>query len=280
MESSCINPITLKCGTVVPCGYCGNCVRRKQQDWIQRLQIEQFHSYSSHFLTLTYQEDQLHMMNGVSQLNMPDTQKFLKRLRKFQNELYDGLEPIRYYLVGEYGEKYGRAHYHVIIFNLIPKTISKLLDFDVKEKKFDNIWEKGSVYIGTVTPASINYVTSYVITRYHYPGRVAPFATMSKKPGIGFQYLTKQSIDYHNHGKIDFFSRDGVKRAMPRYYFNRIFNNSDRLSIRQRQLMARQMEDEKRASESGRNFQHFFSDISDVNRYNSERVGNDLIYTF
>lgn len=171
----CINPITLKNDTVVPCGYCGNCVRRKQQDWLQRLQVENFHSFSSHFVTLTYSDAHLPYFGGSCQLNMSDTQKFLKRLRKFQDGLFDGLEPIRYYLVGEYGERTGRAHYHVLFFNLIPQSVARL----------EALWGLGRIHIGKVSGASISYVTSYVITRYHYPCRVPPFLRCPRSLGLG-----------------------------------------------------------------------------------------------
>lgn len=266
----CINPITLKDDTVVPCGYCGNCVRRKQQEWSIRIGIEEEHCFSSYFITLTYSNETLPMKDGVSQLCMADTQKFLKRLRKFQNKQFDGLEPIRYYLVGEYGEKYGRAHYHAIIFNLIPKSVSNL----------EEIWGKGRVHIGRVTPASVNYVTSYVITRYHYPGREPPFSTMSKKPGLGYQYLTQSSINFHNYGQIDFLSRYGVKRALPRYYFDRLFDYELRRRIRKRQLLDRELQEQKSLSESRKCYRDFFDSDTELNRYRSERVGADIVYTF
>lgn len=217
---ACISPITLKNEQVVPCGYCRHCLQLKRMDWCFRLSEEQRVSRSSYFLTLTYAED-------PGDLVPKDLQDWLKRLRRFQDGCYDGLLPVRYYNVGEYGERTGRAHYHSIIFNLIPDTVLAL----------PRLWGHGHVHVGKVSEASIGYVTSYVINRFNSPGREPPFATMSKKPGLGNCYLTPSMVEFHRDGNVDFVSRNGRKAHMARYYRDRIFSADQRLSLRQSQMV-------------------------------------------
>ena len=66
------------------------------------------------FLTLTYADEHL-PPNGS--LVVADLQKFIKRLRKHYAKRNNGIK-LRYYACGEYGDRYGRPHYHAIICGL------------------------------------------------------------------------------------------------------------------------------------------------------------------
>lgn len=55
----------------------------------------------------------------------------------------------------EYGETFGRPHYHVILYGV-----------GVKEKEvIEKSWCFGFVKLGTVTPQSIGYVVSYIMDK-------------------------------------------------------------------------------------------------------------------
>ncbi|AXH74656.1 MAG: replication initiator protein [Microviridae sp.] len=221
---ACINPIELKTGDIVPCGYCNFCLQLKRMDWCFRLSEEQRDARSAYFITLTYSPECLPSHGDL----VPDDHKnFLKRLRKFQEKLFDGLLSIRYFMAAEYGEIFGRPHYHYIIFNLIPQTVNAL----------EKIWGKGRVDVGSCTGASIGYVTSYCINRFNYPGREPPFSRMSRKPGLGANYLSKKIIRYHVESKVSDVSRNGVSAHMPRYYRHKIFDDSQRRELRKVQLL-------------------------------------------
>lgn len=103
---------------------------------------------------------------------------------------------------------------------------------------------------------------------------------MSKKPGIGHQYLTRASINFHNYGEIDFFQRDGVKRCMPRYYFDRIFDHGSRCRIRKRQLVARDLQEQKDLALCHVSPVDHFAGVDELNRYSAERVGSGIVYQF
>ena len=126
----CINPVTLnryehrralkivtEQGMTVPCGKCIACRKAKAREWTLRMLHELDTSRDATFLTLTYDDDSLHVSpnTGFASLCKRDLQLFFKRLRR----ALPGL-PLRYFSVGEYGDNTLRPHYHAIMYNLSP----------------------------------------------------------------------------------------------------------------------------------------------------------------
>jgi len=143
--------------------------------------LEQMQHGDSAFVTLTYSEENVPLRltdDGPvpDTLDPEDTQKFMKKLRK---RLYP--RELRYFLVGEYGDKTWRPHYHAAIFGL---SI-----FDAAS--VDAAWGKGFTHTGDLTSASAQYVAGYVTKKLTSPdhpdlqGRYPEFARMSLRPGIG-----------------------------------------------------------------------------------------------
>lgn len=208
----CISPILVRSNgrrDFVPCGKCNFCLQTKRFDWSFRLRVELKDSVSSHFLTMTYADD---VVPVDGSLNRRDLQLFTKRLRK------DNSVPLRYYSVGEYGSLTSRPHYHSIMFNLDDAIVARLHEY----------WKLGNCFVGDVNPASINYVTKYVINRTgEYGGKDPPFALMSRKPGIGSRYLSTHR-EYHRSAMRNYSNEDGVKTRLPRYYKDKIFTDLER----------------------------------------------------
>lgn len=100
---------------------------------------------------------------------------FMKRLRTYYPE------PIRYFAVGEYGERGFRPHFHAALFGV------SMLDHAVVEKA----WSLGGVHLGELNKDSAQYLAGYVtkkMTKADDPrleGRQPEFARMSRRPGIG-----------------------------------------------------------------------------------------------
>ena len=184
---------------VVPCGKCGCCLQSRRNDWAIRLKEEQRVSLNSYFVTLTYEESNLTITDtGFPTLVKSDLQKFLKRLRKTVDSLpinkfnYDmatdysthdakkeSNHGIRYYAVGEYGTRYQRPHYHLLLFNVPQMVLSRLPE----------IWDQGHVHCGAVNIRTIMYCLSYHITRDPNASedynRAPEFVTMSRRPESG-----------------------------------------------------------------------------------------------
>lgn len=138
----------------VPCGKCTACLSNKRKEWLFRLKAEYEVCESAYFVTLTYDNDHLPSPGDNGKVIV---QKFLKRLRQqcpYQN--------IRYFLVNELGEEFGRLHYHMILFNYKPCDNPKFSDIENGLKK---AWQQGNVVVGTVTGASMNYVCKYCLQK-------------------------------------------------------------------------------------------------------------------
>lgn len=203
----------------VPCGKCVPCLINKRSDWSFRLEQEHKVSKSAHFVTLTYDEKH---RPGDGSLCKRHLQLFMKRLRK-----KDESSKLRYYAVGEYGSKTLRPHYHILLFNSCEEHIRKAwVDKDGKAV--------GIVHVGKVTPASVAYVTKYVIQRDVYSqGVQKPFATMSRAYGIGGRYLTDSMVEWHRGGDYNYILRPGnIRGRLPRFYREKIwYTPTDRQRI-------------------------------------------------
>lgn len=203
----------------VPCGKCIPCLMNKRAEWCFRLEQEHRVSKSAHFVTLTY--DQKHLRTDNS-LDKRDLQLYLKRLRK-----KDETQRIRYYAVGEYGSKNGRPHYHIILFNS-NETDIRLSWIDSKGAPI------GLVHVGTVNGASIAYVIKYIIQKqFHNDEKEKPFATMSRRYGIGGHYLSDNMVRWHRENDANYVVRPGGEKGkLSRFYRDKIwYNQVDRLRI-------------------------------------------------
>lgn len=173
----CFNPFIVKDkikGDIpVPCGKCPPCLKRRASGWSFRLMQEDKKAQSSQFITLTYDTQNVPITKkGFMSLCKRDVQLFFKRLRKANKS---GTK-IRYYIVGEYGGKTYRPHYHIILFNTPVEIIQAA-------------WKNGSVYYGNVTGASVGYTLKYMCKPRRIPlhqndDRIPEFAHMSKESGL------------------------------------------------------------------------------------------------
>lgn len=207
-----------------PCGKCHPCLQRRSSGWAFRLMQQELISEGALFVTLTYDNENVPLTpKKFMTLNYSDVQKFYKRLRKRHEKRYStGIIPeIKYYTCGEYGSKTYRPHYHAIIFNASAEDIEKA-------------WTQGLSHFGTVTGASIAYTTKYIhkgkmIPVHHNDDRKPERAGMSKK--LGLNYLTPEVIAFHQQN-IDknYVVVDGFKKAMPRYYREKIWSEDERLN--------------------------------------------------
>lgn len=155
------------------------------------------------FVSLTYNDENLPLNSkGVGTLDYSHVQAWLKRLR-FAFSTYqkrarlNDVKSLRFFCVGEYGDKSWRPHYHAILFNF-PTCLHGLSRYSKMRQDcciwcdmVRDTWTHGHVFLGNVGQSSAGYVAGYVnkkMTRTddrRLDGRWPEFARQSLKPGIG-----------------------------------------------------------------------------------------------
>lgn len=204
----------------LPCGKCQGCLTSRALTWTLRCVQEASLHPSNECLTLTYDDDHLPEDNSLSQ---GDVQKFFKRLRKN----FPSSEP-RYYYCGEYGDRGGRPHYHVLLFNF--KFEDKVLFSGQGDRALytsetlTKIWGQGHSLIGSVTPESAAYVARYVLKKQAKKNdptddRVPEYTRMSRNPGIGAGWIDRFRSDVYPSNSV---VHSGKIYAVPRYYDARV----------------------------------------------------------
>ena len=250
----------------LPCGRCVGCRIDKAKQWAVRIMHEAQQHEKNSFITLTLSNKTLdaraleknqkrtHAEDArtrIDTIEKRDIQLFVKRLRKYKNTAAglapDGASPlaenkIKYYAVGEYGEKENRPHYHAAIFgenftdDKIPWRTSPAGFPLWRSPTLEKLWTLGHAEVGELTFESAAYIARYVMKKIngdkaseHYQ-RVNPetgeltwitpeFALMSRGGrtgrGIGSAWLTDYRTDVYPN---DYVVMNGQKLKPPRYY--------------------------------------------------------------
>lgn len=161
----------------VPCGKCEECKRQNRNEWFVRSYYEwlRHDKTNTFFYTLTYNNDNLPLYQGIQHFSKRHIQLFIKRLRKVLSQ-YD--ITLKYLITCEFGELRGRCHYHALFF------LSTYLNPYIFYKIVRDTWTYGFVKYGenvglVNSSAGIQYVTKYVTKDYSHLDLVLPkFAPM------------------------------------------------------------------------------------------------------
>jgi len=218
-----VTPLTL------PCGQCVGCRLDRAKGWALRCAHEALSWDQKAFLTLTYNPANLPPGGTLYKKHFQD---FMKRLR-----FHYANRKIRYYMVGEYGAKGDRPHYHAIVYGVDFEEDRVLLKKNrgnplYRSPTLDRLWGHGFASIGNVTFQSASYCARYCLKKItgeqaktHYQRvdtetgeiyQVLPeYNNMSLKPGIGQGFFEEYSEDIFPH---DYCILEGKKVRTPRYY--------------------------------------------------------------
>lgn len=205
---------------LAPCMRCMSCRIKRSAEWSMRLQHEfKEFEYKGMFLTLTYSDEHIHPRHSLVK---KDLQDFFKRLRRRLKK-----RKIKYFACGEYGENTDRPHYHAIIIGL-----SNLSKYDRKMVGKSWPWcdwtpQRIRKSMGSVTPDSILYTTSYIqkkfinsdkeVVEIYFDGNEGEFQLQSK--GIGEKHIIKNKADVEKTGKVKY---KGKEVGLPRYYHSKV----------------------------------------------------------
>ena len=142
----------------VPCGKCYHCRITRVNEWVTRMQLQSMQSLHTYFITLTYStyapiqilkecDAVVHNYNVDHKmqlsplvLNKKHVQNFFKRLRKNTDKC------CQYFCCGEYGDRYARPHYHIILWSDLPFIAQEI----------QNAWSLNNVPIGNIDFQDMN----------------------------------------------------------------------------------------------------------------------------
>lgn len=193
------------------------------KSWAFRCLMEAKGSHDNWFLTLTFAPEFC-----PERVDPKDVSGFMKRLRKRL-----GLEKIRFFGCGEYGEKNDRPHYHLILFNCPLADLYKLdAEGHYGSKLIDEIWPYGFHYLGEVNEKTCAYVARYTSKK---SGKRKGFLQMSRRPGIGYDYL-RDHKDAYELDYINVVDSHGLRRIPLPRYFERIFPDLDFTDLKQARI--------------------------------------------
>lgn len=232
---------------LVPCGKCRGCTIQRSRDWANRLMLEKqlYHDDECWFLTLTY--DEFHVptvMNPVSgttemTLRSDHCSWFMKRLREFS-----GIDGIRFYAAGEYGEHTKRPHMHICLFGL-PKELLDLEETGKSPKGFlyykspliEKSWSVDGYPLGHHGIAPMTWETCAYVARYCTKkigglkddvysslGIEREFSRMSRRPGIGRVYYDRNAKEIFEEDKITISTPRGGRSFRPPRYYDKLYD--------------------------------------------------------
>jgi len=242
-------------GLEIPCGYCILCREEQARQQAIRIAHEATCHEANSFITLTY-NDQHKPKYGS--LDYQDLVKFWKRLRKQIGEL-------RYYAVGEYGDKTYRPHYHACLFGhdftkdaIICQEAPHRLWINLELTK---IWGMGDVKIGALTYETARYTASYVTKKLRQKQKYVridedtgeliaveqPKAFMSKN--LGKEWWTKYGHQLKDHDRVVI---NGTEQKPPKAYDRWLLENGEEqklqeIKTRRQEKAKQQTREESRA---------------------------------
>lgn len=145
----------------VNCGRCIPCLIRKESALEFLAKKELLTKYrkgqGASFVTLTYDDGHIpYNQDKLVTLRKSDVQKFLKNVRR-QMEYHNDKTPFKTIYCGEYGDNFGRPHYHIVFIGL---SDSKVLKYTRK------LWKHGLCDVGVLAQGGLRYVCKYM-TKQH-----------------------------------------------------------------------------------------------------------------
>lgn len=170
---------------------------------------------------------------------------------KFENLVSEEMKKyqIRFYACGEYGEKYGRPHFHLILFNmhlddlvLFKKTENGayFLSETITKAWSENGVPKGHVLVANLCYETGRYVAQYVLKKqygensqawYNMMRRTPEFTLMSRNPGIGRDYYEKNKEQIYKNDGINIPKKDGSIKVKPPKYYDKLFELEDKETL-------------------------------------------------
>lgn len=222
----------------VDCGKCVACIRKKSRAICFKLDSEAMYSdFPTLWLTLTYNDEAC-----PDQLSREHIKLFMKRLRKqylnrwLQHNFavsyktyykhrdepsfsFIQLPQLKYWYCGEYGDTFGRPHYHLFLFHF---------DLSIMDhQNLEDCWSNGFVNFGDAEQGSTVYSTLYSFVKLlsDDPHEVPPFCVSST--GLGLRWLQDHLDFILAHPDRPYLERNHIKYPFPDSYKRYLQDNYD-----------------------------------------------------
>lgn len=217
----------------LPCRQCLNCQYKRSKEWSTRLCLER-REYGDDvwFVTLTYDDD-----HNEKSLSISHVQNFMKSLRsKFPKQR------IRFFCSGEYGAHTFRPHYHIIIYGLNLKNSDFEFLYSQNSNNYfkcfpiEECWNKGIVVVTNFSDFTSFYVAQYTTKKMYKKDnsfyffdknnlQLKPeFATMSRRPGIAFNYYNTHKDEIYQSDGFNFHIDYKTVHVKPFQFFDRLYD--------------------------------------------------------
>lgn len=256
----------------IPCGKCVGCRLEYSRIWANRCVLEAKKYEYNYFITLTYDNEYDKRNDGSSSvplvyildengvvkheiqtLRKKDLQDFFQHLRDYikckcsQNYCLK----FRYYACGEYGEKNGRPHYHIILFNcnlfndMLPEYTDDAGFVHYQSKILNDIWKLGRTEICEFSWHTAAYTARYVMKKhkgldskyYELHHKEPEFVLMSRRPGIGRDYFDENYKKIYQFDSYFVSQDEKVVVCKPGRYYDNLFDSIDHQKMEEIKIM-------------------------------------------
>lgn len=186
-------------------------------------------------------------------VTLPANNKAVRQSKETATEAVKKFFPmpeIKFYMAGEYGELYGRPHYHALLFGVdfadqLYHGRTKAGEKIYTSPTLDKIWGRGYASIGKVTFQSAAYISRYVMKKLSGDGNKKQYEIqdletgevikqdkeyncMSRASGIGEQWLQTYKADVYSYDKV--ITKQGRELKPPRYY-DKLYRRMDKAHL-------------------------------------------------
>lgn len=227
----------------LPCDQCIGCRLEYSKQWANRMVCESlnYDPDTNFFLTLTYDDEHIHTSEkGHLTLFPSDCTKFFKDFRDRMSYHY-GIQGIRFFLAGEYGDTTFRPHYHACLFNcplsgLEYKYSNNRGDHFFTCPDIESVWPYGYHLVSQFNWLTAAYTARYILKKqkgdnaelYEEAGIEPPFTRMSRMPGIGSDYFREHFVDIYDTDSIVLPPKEGKSNVVkPPKYFDNMLKGHD-----------------------------------------------------
>lgn len=206
-------------GVETSCRECDQCVATYKNTWVSRCVAEKNTMPHAFAITLTYADVDGVPPLGARVYRYKDVSNMMKRIRSAGKRKWKKNIELRYVIVGEKGTRFGRCHYHGVVFSSHPITelgeISsrKGSDFAYKQRLNWSLWGHGFIEFQKADRMGMSYVLKYILKSRMTAARsrgqkregktewlASSYLWCSKIPSIGETWLWRNLNDLNSKG--------------------------------------------------------------------------------